>query len=401
MPYIDGLSPTQPDDIDEIFVEMNELSEHQLSSSEEEYKFNIDYLSEPDVKHKYKLRHMNIPSVSFESSNVSTSCTTNTASDCKYDTFLNDTQENDEKTHRIKNENNKNKTPFSSPQQMLSTPMRQLNELHIDNESDCGTIYEEKYLSIKDSSPTTPANLDANFDIAGSGMSLSQSPPHSLNPSLLYGKLDQFSHSDIFQSTDSIQSDANSVNLQMDDEEKSNDNESNNRFFNFFKNNKGRRSTLSILLNALKRNDSSRQIAENESNEGGESQRTPCEAGIFCGYRRHDDGNDEKEEFDDFGVESLSELMHRLNTENLKYGRDNGQYLLSNCDRILNEEFEPTFDDLLQCHVRSTGLMFENHVICKSLPIAAYNKKQQKQRKRDIVFRVVDVGGHRNERYVY
>jgi len=101
---------------------------------------------------------------------------------------------------------------------------------------------------------------------------------------------------------------------------------------------------------------------------------------------------------EDYGISCLQELIDRLNHEELKYGRDNGQYLILNAQRILNEEFEPTFIDLLQCHVRSTGLMFENHVRCKSLPVDSYHAESDTQTKEDIVFRVVDVGGHRNER---
>ncbi len=106
----------------------------------------------------------------------------------------------------------------------------------------------------------------------------------------------------------------------------------------------------------------------------------------------------QQQEIETYGISSLSELIYRLNNEDLKYGRDNGKYLILNSYRILNDEFEPTFIDLLQCHVRSTGLMFENHVMCRSLPIGQYNKLNGNQQKQDIVFRVVDVGGHRNER---
>ena len=108
--------------------------------------------------------------------------------------------------------------------------------------------------------------------------------------------------------------------------------------------------------------------------------------------------NNREDQSNLYGIHCFSELIDRLNTEDLKYGRDNGQYLIFNARRILNDEFEPTFIDLLQCHVRSTGLMFENHVMCRSLPIATYNKDSESQEKQDIVFRVVDVGGHRNER---
>ena len=122
--------------------------------------------------------------------------------------------------------------------------------------------------------------------------------------------------------------------------------------------------------------------------------------------RDGDDDGEEKDKEDEievvyedkFGVGSLSELIDRLNREELKYGRDNGRYLILNAPRILRASFEPTFIDLLQCHVRSTGLMFENHVMCRSLPIAAFDEEHHHQRKEDMVFRVVDVGGHRNER---
>ena len=107
---------------------------------------------------------------------------------------------------------------------------------------------------------------------------------------------------------------------------------------------------------------------------------------------------EQETETETYGISSLSELIYRLNIEDLKYGRDNGKYLILNSYRILDDEFEPTFIDLLQCHVRSTGLMFENHVMCRSLPIGNYDKLTGEQEKQDIVFRVVDVGGHRNER---
>jgi len=79
-------------------------------------------------------------------------------------------------------------------------------------------------------------------------------------------------------------------------------------------------------------------------------------------------------------------LLSILANEELKYGRDNGRYLIENLSRILSDHFEPTFIDLLQCHVRSTGLMFEKHIAVPSPPSP------------EMVFRVVDVGGHRNER---
>jgi len=101
---------------------------------------------------------------------------------------------------------------------------------------------------------------------------------------------------------------------------------------------------------------------------------------------------------DHFGIHSVYELLDRLNTEEFKYGRDNGKYLISNSHRILDDEFEPTFADLLHCHVRSTGLMFENHIQCKALPVDAYDRDTHTQCKQDIVFKLVDVGGHRNER---
>eukprot|EP01084_Bolivina_argentea_P138578 243924_1 len=98
-----------------------------------------------------------------------------------------------------------------------------------------------------------------------------------------------------------------------------------------------------------------------------------------------------EEEEEEIEMLSISQLLDKLSEEQLKYGRDNGRYLILNSDRILSDRFEPRFSDLLQCHVRSTGLMFEPHVICRSLPISGCLRE-------DIVFRVVDVGGHRNER---
>ncbi|ETO06438.1 hypothetical protein RFI_30954, partial [Reticulomyxa filosa] len=71
---------------------------------------------------------------------------------------------------------------------------------------------------------------------------------------------------------------------------------------------------------------------------------------------------------------TLEGLKQQWQSEPLKYGRDNGLYLLNNCVRILSDNFEPHFSDLLHCHVRSTGLMFENHIICPRLPLLQLQK---------------------------
>lgn len=155
-------------------------------------------------------------------------------------------------------------------------------------------------------------------------------------------------------------------------------------------------------------------------------------------------------------VLSMKVLLDRLGREDLKYGRDNGRYLVCHSRRILRSHFEPSFVDLLQCHVRSTGLMLEHHVMCRGLPVhsesvpntdsnpnhsqngginggskatansianstanpmsksksksksnpnsipksnpISNHKRPRDSRTEDVVFRVVDVGGHRNER---
>jgi len=57
--------------------------------------------------------------------------------------------------------------------------------------------------------------------------------------------------------------------------------------------------------------------------------------------------------------------------------------------------------DLLQCHVRSTGLMFEKHVAVPHISSSMHPQNATSLSSSDaseMVFRVVDVGGHRNER---
>jgi len=122
---------------------------------------------------------------------------------------------------------------------------------------------------------------------------------------------------------------------------------------------------------------------------------------------------------------SMKALLNQLGREELKYGRDSGRYLILNSRRILAAEFEPKFEDLLQCHVRSTGLMLEHHVLVRGLPVhesgttlsggtvtvdinddgggtvsgaLSSNAIELDLCRENVVFRVVDVGGHRNER---
>ena len=103
---------------------------------------------------------------------------------------------------------------------------------------------------------------------------------------------------------------------------------------------------------------------------------------------------------------SLKALLNQLGREELKYGRDSGRYLITNSRRILAPEFEPKFEDLLQCHVRSTGLMLEHHVLVRGLRVhdddggnaMSADGTELSDGREPVVFRVVDVGGHRNER---
>ena len=89
---------------------------------------------------------------------------------------------------------------------------------------------------------------------------------------------------------------------------------------------------------------------------------------------------------DDAKVEVVAIDDAVLGHEELKCGYDNGRYLIENVERILSETSELTFLDLLQCHARSAGLIFEKRVAVA--PLLG----------EEMVFRVVDVGEHRNER---
>ena len=402
-------------------------------------------------------------------------------------------EEEEEEEEEQKQKNNK---------KALNISVTSIDEKEYD--SDYGTAYHDKYSMINQCSPSiqTPNTkyIDNNnnnhhdivgmnyeiFNVQPTTRSISSQSPNTLNPSLLFGKFDQFSHSETYQSqsTDSINSmdnDANNlqchqiirsqstetINIIKDNDNsviinksqqsqetynKTMDNnlcitKSSKKWFNFLStsslndnhgtNNKHRRrSTLSALFNSFINHNSyvfdlfniyiyiskKKKITDTSNRNGGNNENNNNKNGDEYNEDDDDDmkdiiytknynnnnnkkveGNINENEMDDiimkqFGICNLSDLIDKLNGEELKYGRDNGKYLILNSYRILNEEFEPKFLDLLQCHVRSTGLMFENHVMCRSLPISSYNKLNGKQEKEDIVFRVVDVGGHRNER---
>eukprot|EP01130_Rhizamoeba_saxonica_P006566 TRINITY_DN2616_c0_g1_i1.p1 TRINITY_DN2616_c0_g1~~TRINITY_DN2616_c0_g1_i1.p1 ORF type:complete len:207 (-),score=36.34 TRINITY_DN2616_c0_g1_i1:29-649(-) len=59
---------------------------------------------------------------------------------------------------------------------------------------------------------------------------------------------------------------------------------------------------------------------------------------------------------------------------------DSTKYLIENIDRIAEEDYKPTYDDLLRCRVRTTGV--------KNITFVIKNTK----------FSCVDVGGQRSER---
>ncbi len=87
-----------------------------------------------------------------------------------------------------------------------------------DNEydSDYGTAYNDKYCAINQCSPSVQSPVECVGDIneifnvqsLSSQTTLPSVSPNQLNPSLLFGKLDQFSHSETYQSQsiDSMQS---------------------------------------------------------------------------------------------------------------------------------------------------------------------------------------------------
>merc|ERR1712113_881980 len=139
-----------------------------------------------------------------------------------------------------------------------------------------GTIYNDKYSSINQCSPTTP-NIDVinNFEIfhaatISTTSSTTSLPSHSLspntlNPSLSFGKLDTFSHSETYQSNDYSLNSINNESISKHklsttvscikcDQIESNKNNT-NRWFNFLNQNRKksqsqRRSTFSALFNS-------------------------------------------------------------------------------------------------------------------------------------------------------
>eukprot|EP00484_Ammonia_sp_Unknown_P025625 CAMPEP_0197031528 /NCGR_PEP_ID=MMETSP1384-20130603/10510_1 /TAXON_ID=29189 /ORGANISM="Ammonia sp." /LENGTH=368 /DNA_ID=CAMNT_0042461069 /DNA_START=41 /DNA_END=1147 /DNA_ORIENTATION=- len=64
---------------------------------------------------------------------------------------------------------------------------------------------------------------------------------------------------------------------------------------------------------------------------------------------------------------------------------DNSQYLLNNMDRIISDEYAPTFEDCVYCRSVTTGITTETFIYETS--------KGQKER-----YMIVDVGGQRTER---